>query len=687
MPPDFHFLRPEWLAALIPAALVAVLAWRRLGAGGNAWARLVDAHLLRHLAMRERGGARRWPVAVLLAGWGIATLAMAGPAWQKLPTPTLERRDPTVVVLSLAQSMNAIDQSPTRMAAARHKMEDLLQRMQGGQVGLVIFADVPFVATPLTEDARVVGQMLPELSTSLMPVLDNRPDLAIARAVDLLKGADAPTARILLMGDEPGDAPEKTVAAAAAAAKAGYGVSVIGIGSAAGSALRAFDGTPIPGKGGGEIVTRMDAPALARIAAAGGGVFTPLAVDGSDLDRVLVRGAARPADDFMARQGLAVDQWADMGPWLLLALLLVAPLAFRRGWIAAVLLAALAGTLPGTGRATAGEMPDDWRGLWQTPDQQGDAAFADGDFRDAAQRFADPSWRASALYRAGDYAAAAEAFAAVPGTDYNRGNALARAGRLEDAVAAYDAALKADPGNSDAVYNRGLVRKLIEKKQDDEKKSGAGGGQQEQGKSDPSKPDPGKPDQSKSADGKAGERKLEPPGKATDKAQGDAGQKAKPQQEKSQQEKPPQDKAQDSPRQDAGPKPPESPKPETPKPAGQKSGSEPPAERKPEPPQQAASAPRAQPPAPPPAAQAAAAQPRPVQADQPPEASPPQAPPPQASPQQGGAAARRADAERDQTREQMLRIVPDDPVGLLRARIRSHYEGGAPTVDAGTRAP
>ncbi|MEW6257646.1 MAG: hypothetical protein AB1592_16960, partial [Pseudomonadota bacterium] len=38
--------------------------------------------------------------------------------------------------------------------------------------------------------------------------------------------------------------------------------------------------------------------------------------------------------------------------------------------------------------------------------------------------------------------------------------------------------------------------------------------------------------------------------------------------------------------------------------------------------------------------------------------------------------------EQDQNREQTLRMVPDDPTGLLRARIRSHYSGTVvPTVE------
>ena len=48
----FHFLRPDWLWALIPAAAVLALLWRRRAvAGGRDWSGTVDAHLLRHLTV------------------------------------------------------------------------------------------------------------------------------------------------------------------------------------------------------------------------------------------------------------------------------------------------------------------------------------------------------------------------------------------------------------------------------------------------------------------------------------------------------------------------------------------------------------------------------------------------------------------------------------------------------------
>jgi Ca-activated chloride channel family protein len=76
----------------------------------------------------------------------------------------------------------------------------------------------------------------------------------------------------------------------------------------------------------------------------------------------------------------------------------------------------------------------------------------------------DPLWKGSALYRDGQYEEAADAFAHSDETTahYNRGNALARAGLLREALSAYDAALGAQPQHADALYNRALVARLME---------------------------------------------------------------------------------------------------------------------------------------------------------------------------------------------------------------------------------
>ncbi|KMO44062.1 hypothetical protein VQ03_05280 [Methylobacterium tarhaniae] len=77
----------------------------------------------------------------------------------------------------------------------------------------------------------------------------------------------------------------------------------------------------------------------------------------------------------------------------------------------------------------------------------------------AARVSDDPDWRGTALYAAGRYADAAEAFSTSP---YNRGNALALAGDLKGALAAFDAALARDPADEDAKANRELIARLLD---------------------------------------------------------------------------------------------------------------------------------------------------------------------------------------------------------------------------------
>src|SRR5690348_77612 len=106
-----------------------------------------------------------------------------------------------------------------------------------------------------------------------------------------------------------------------------------------------------------------------------------------------------------------------------------------------------------------------WTDLWLTPDQQGQRLLDAGEAGKAAQQFQDPRRRAYADVKAGNYDAAATQLAPLKDVDslYNRGNALARAGKLKDALAAYDAALAKEPDNRDARHNRDLIEQQLQK--------------------------------------------------------------------------------------------------------------------------------------------------------------------------------------------------------------------------------
>jgi Ca-activated chloride channel family protein len=104
-----------------------------------------------------------------------------------------------------------------------------------------------------------------------------------------------------------------------------------------------------------------------------------------------------------------------------------------------------------------------WSNLWRTPDQRGELLLRQGDAAGAARTYSDPRRKAYAELLAGDNAAAARDLAAFDDGDaqYNRGNALAQSGELQQALQAYDQALARDPHNQDARHNRDLVAQAL----------------------------------------------------------------------------------------------------------------------------------------------------------------------------------------------------------------------------------
>jgi len=449
-----HFIRPLWLLAL-PVAWLLPWAWRRLRRPSGDWARVCDPHLLRWLSVGQAeagsGGAGIWWAGLLLA---IAALALAGPSWEQLPDGSYSSRDARVVALDLSSSMLAEDLRPNRLTQARFHLSDMLQQTREGQVGLVAFAGDAYVVSPLTSDMNTIANMLPALQPDIMPVSGSRADRALELAGELLERAGQPRGEVLLITDSASAADVET---AARLARRGVRTSVLGVGTQ--------DGAPIPSgsgfvsdAGGAVVIARLQADALARLAEAGGGRLSLLQAGMLGDDPWAEAGGQA----FARRDDAAGRRWRDVGPWLVLLVLPLMAAGFRRGLLfclPALLLPALLVSPP----ARAGL----WDDLWQRPDQQAQSALADAEPETAALLADDPAIAGEAWFRADDFQRAAEAWSQLQSAAgyYNRGNALAHAGDLDGALAAYDAALALEPEMEDALFNRALVEQLKERQE------------------------------------------------------------------------------------------------------------------------------------------------------------------------------------------------------------------------------
>ena len=635
-----QFVRPWWLLALV---LVPVLPWwlHRLRLRRNVWRDAVDAHLLPHLIEgggdAHRGGIGRGPLLATIALL-LAILALAGPSWRSLPQPLWQDRTPLVVAVDLSEASTAADLPPSRLLQMRAKLTRILRERGGGQIALVAFADDAYIVSPLTDDAANIELFVDALSPEVMPDDGQRAGRAIRESVLLLKRAGFSRGDILLMTHRADSAARS---AAGEARAAGFRVSVLGLGSS--------DGGSYVDRRGRRQRTWLDSDGLRAMADAGDGRFVAASVDDGDLRALGVLRADRVEDAAASdrkRGALAIDE----GFWLLPLLLVLALFAFRRGVLAVALLALC---LPWQ------VVHADDGSLWQRRDQAEHVRLQ----------------RGVEAYRSGDYKTAMSHWADLPGADaaYNRGNALARQGRYDEAIAEYDRALRQRPGMADAIENRRVAaaaRRQAQppssKDQDKQKQDKQGQGQQgkqDQGKQDQSqqgqgKQNQGKQDQPKQGEAKQneakqnqGEQDRKPQGQPDRNAQANPQQNAQQNAQKNQPKNPPQNlQAQGRP-----PAPPKAPGTPAPSPAQPQPG----ASRPPEAPADAAAQ-----------RQADAAQRERMRRAQGASASPQQTPA-AGEPKPGDAPVRDArGSERRLANEAWLRRVPDDPGGLLREKFK-----------------
>ena len=475
MPENFHFLQPQWLFLLLPLAAVIWLLLRQGSGTNDAWQKIIDKNLLAWLRVSRAGSSNRLPLWLLSAGWSVAVVALANPVWEKLPQPVFQTDQARVIVLDLSRSMNSSDLKPSRIERARFKVSDILKQQQEGVIGLVVFAGDAFVVSPLTRDADTISAMLPALKPGIMPVQGSRADLGLLKAAELLQQAGRLRGEILLLADSYTD--QRTIEAAEKLRKQGIITSVLGMGTEQGAPLPTGQGGFFTNNDGDVITTRLDVPAMKKLAKAGGGYYASLSANDTDITRLMetrVKGSRSRAEN----DTFETARWKETGPWLVILLLPLAALAFRRGWLLSVCLLAII-VMPSE-HAMAFSMTD----LWQRQDQQAHKALLAGEVERASELAKDPLRKGVADFRKGDYEAAVEDFSLTDSAEaaYNKGNALAKLGKFQQAIDAYDQALKQQPGMEDAEYNREAIEKLLQQqkqsqqdqqaKQDDKNQQG-----------------------------------------------------------------------------------------------------------------------------------------------------------------------------------------------------------------------
>ncbi|MFT5483123.1 MAG: Ca-activated chloride channel family protein [Halieaceae bacterium] len=440
---QLHFLRPWCLLFLLMAAFYLIWLWR-YGASQQDWTRMISPHLYKALLVQDRSRIFFNPRTIVTLLAVVISVALAGPTWERQPSPFAEDKAALVICLDLSESMNQKDVQPSRLERAKLKIRDLLDLRSGSLTGLVVFSGSAHTVIPLTSDRDILENFVDSVETAMMPRTGKLPGAALDLADNMLSSSPIPGTVMLMTDGISSDAIKEF---SDYFAEQRHQLLVLGVGLS-GSA-----------EGEDEGYLPLQEAGLQDLASAAGGGYRALTLDDSDV-RQLNRSINYHLAIMQGEDGAV--PWKDAGYYLVFAVALLLLPWFRRGWTLQFGLAML--LLGGSLGSHNARADNDFVDLWLTSDQQGRWYFERGEFERAAQVFSDSSWKAVAYYHAENFNAAADIFLQLNNAVayMHAGNAFAHGQRYLDALDAYDESLRLRPNHAGSLANRRRVQELVD---------------------------------------------------------------------------------------------------------------------------------------------------------------------------------------------------------------------------------
>ncbi len=423
---DFHFLRPYWLLALvIPVLLFCMIMGKTYVQ--SAWSKVCDKNLLDFLLVKGSGQKGNYLKYSMPLSALFLVIALAGPTWMKKDNPALSMDNPVMILLNMSGEMWNKDVSPNRISRAKYVVKDLTSTLKNTESGLIVYSREPFVITPLTEDGAIIDNLLPALEMNIMPQDGDRLDRAVDLAIERMKNVGFSNGNIIVLTSNIGERFDKVLESAAKASHEGFDVNIINMNSVENDKLK-------------------------MVANKGNGVYLRYNQSFSSLIDKINDITMKEIKQSQNMQTV----WTDSGWYFLWFPLILLLGYFRRGLIFLFIL--------GMFEAYSNTASANW---FLNNNQQGLKNFEKQNYDVAADKFTDQRWKGAALYKKGDYAAAYESFSKKDDAValYNQGNALAKMGKIDEAIKKYEEALQKKQKFPDAKFNLEYLKKQKQQQQ------------------------------------------------------------------------------------------------------------------------------------------------------------------------------------------------------------------------------
>jgi len=272
-----RFAHSEYLIllGLIPA--LAAVSWLFARRRARALMRFGEPDVIGRLTDSASRSKRTWKIAILLTAVALCVVGLANPQIGTRLEEVKQEGVDIFIALDVSLSMKAEDIKPTRLDKAKLEIRNLIARLGGDRIGLVVFAGEAFTQFPLTTDYSAANLFLDAADVDVVPEQGTSIGAAIEQAMESFDYS-MPTTKVIVIITDGENTEGEAFDAAEEAAKKGILLYTIGLGSAAGSPIPVYNAAGQQtdfkrDKSGKVVVTRLDEESLEKIAAIGHGKY------------------------------------------------------------------------------------------------------------------------------------------------------------------------------------------------------------------------------------------------------------------------------------------------------------------------------------------------------------------------------------------------------------------------------
>lgn len=289
------FEHPWIFLLLILAALPVLLAVRSMQRRKKLLAQYAEGIMGMRLLVGESSALRWIRVILFSAALMFLVVAAAGPQINGGKEKVKIRGIDIVVAVDVSQSMLAEDLKPSRIEKAKLALTDLLEKLEGDRLGVVVFAAQPYTVLPLCDDRSAAEMILNTVSVESVSAQGTDIAAAIDHAVFSFNGSESDRGKAIIVISDGENHEEDASEAAERAAEKGIIVCSIGIGSGSGATIPVKDEngniTNKRDASGNVVTTKLNDATLKEIARAGNGSYVK--ATNSDLGLNAIMGQLR----------------------------------------------------------------------------------------------------------------------------------------------------------------------------------------------------------------------------------------------------------------------------------------------------------------------------------------------------------------------------------------------------------